>query len=159
MCGSNSGQSLSERHSITQSDLSSDLVSHDFQVGEPLEDPFLLMGSENEVAQHDAEPLSSSDIRRNSARFLLQLREGKGLSQVAVDAVVEGCEKIVNECLHCVHVDVKSNIHDPEQLITIDNAFQSCTLPFDGLQNEYQQEKFYVQEFNMIVSMERGIYM
>ena len=52
MCGSNSGHSQSERHNVTQSDLSSDLVSHDFQVGEPelLEDPFLLMGSENDTA-------------------------------------------------------------------------------------------------------------
>ena len=70
------------------------------------------MGSENET-QH-AEPSTSSDIRQNSARFLLQLREGKGLSQVAVDAVVEGCEKVVNECLHRIHMDIKSNIHDPE---------------------------------------------
>ena len=144
---------LKVKRIITQSVLSSELISQD--VGEPLEDaldPFLMTGDENSVTCY-AEPLTSSDIRQNSARFLLQLREGKGLSQVAVDTVVEGCEKVISECLHHVHTDIKSKTQNTEQLKIIDDAFQNCTWPFDGLQSKYQQEKFYVQEFNMIVSM------
>ncbi len=150
MCGSNSGQSQSESHSMT-ADLSSDFVTHD--IGEPdlLVEDILMPGNENETWH--ADPLSNNDIRHSSARFLLQLREGKGLSQVAVDTVVEGCEKVVNECLHHVHMDIKSSIQDPEKLEMIDSAFQNRVLPFNGLQTKYQQEKFYVQEFNMIVSM------
>ena len=83
----------------------------------------------------------------------MQLREAKGLSQVAVDTVVEGCHSLVDECLRSIQMDIKGKIEDSEQLRVINDSFQHCTRPFDGLGNRYQQEKFYVQEFNMIVSI------
>ena len=101
----------------------------------------------------EAAPSTTSDIRQNSATFLLQLKEAKGLSQIAVDTVVEGCQQLVDECLRNVHMDIKNKIQDAEQLEMIDDAFLHCTQPFDGLQNKYQQEKFYVEHFNMIVSV------
>ena len=150
MCGNNRDQSQSDT-STTEPNLSSEL---DIAIGDPLEnniDPFVMMDHENCDEPH-AEPLTNSDIRKNSACFLLQLREANGLSQVAVDTVIEGCEKLVGECLHRVHMDITSKIQVTEQVRMIEEAFKLCPQPFDGLQNKYQQEKFYVQEFNMIVS-------
>ena len=145
-CGSISDQSQSQScSSEIQEDLSSELVCNST----------VLDGLDcHESGQMYTEaPSTTSDIRQNSARFLLQLKEAKGLSQTAVDTVVEGCQQLVDECLRNVHMDIKNKIHDAGQLEMIDDAFLHCTQPFDGLQNEYQQEKFYVEHFNMIVSV------
>lgn len=140
MCGStNSGQSQND----------SSMLQPDYQEQVPMEDT-AIMEHENETR---VEANSETDVRKNSARFLLQLREGKGLSQVAVDTVVEGCQELIGECLHNLQMEIKGKIEDSEQLNVIDGAFQHCTRPFDGLGNKYQQEKFYVQEFDMIVSI------
>ena len=132
MCGSNPGQSQSDISRI-QPDLSSELACPNTE--EDNVDPFFLLDCENHSETH-AEPLTTSDIRQNSARFLLQLREAKGLSQVAVDTVVEGCEQLVSECLHHVHMNIKSKIQDSEQLKMIDETFLHGIRPFDGLQNK-----------------------
>ena len=107
---------------------------------EDLADGFM-MEHENEL-ETNLQP--KVDIRKNSARFLLQLREAKGLSQVAIDTVVDGCEELISECLRNVQMDIENKIEDPEQLNIIEDAFQQCTKPFDGLHTKHQQEKFFV---------------
>ena len=103
-------------------------------------------------------PLSTSDIKKSSAHFLLELREGRGLSQVAIDSVVVGCERILDQSLAELQRDVLSRVRAADHMeydLTahdIEDAFQQHLHPFDGLRNKYQQEKFYVEEFSMIVS-------
>lgn len=127
------------------------MVQPDYQELIATEDPANTIVMDELVTCEEAS--SESHVRKNSARFLLHLREAKGLSQVAVDTVVEGCHDLIGECLRKLQMDIKSKIEESEQLNMIDDAFQHCTRPFDGLGNKYQQEKFYVQEFNMIVSI------
>lgn len=112
----------------------------------PVENSETLIATEheNEAECHRETNSVESDIRKQSARFLLQLREAKGLSQVAVDTVVEGCQDLISYCLHSIQVEIKGKIEDSEQLSIIDDAFQHVTRPFDGLCNKYKQEKFYV---------------
>ena len=144
MCGSISDQSQSQScSSEIQEDLSSELVCNST----------VLDGLDCHESGHTytRAPSTTSDIRHNSARFLLQLKEAKGLSQIAVDTVGEGCQQLVDDCLRNVHMDIKNKILDAEQLEMIDDAFLHCIQPFDGLQNKYQREKLYVEHFNMIV--------
>ena len=132
-----------------KSQIENSIAQFDYQELTSIEDTLI----ELEDGECEVPAVTVSDVRKNSALFLLQLREAKGLSQVAVDAVVEGCHSLVDECLQNVQMDIKGKIKDNEQVRIIEDSFEHCPRPFDGLGNKYQQEKFYVQEFNMIVSI------
>ena len=95
------------------------------------------------------------DSRRTSGLFLLELKEGKGLSQVAVNSVVDGCERILDESFQHVRKDIVDKLQKAELrdvIPDIEEIFQNRTKPFDALQNKYLQEKYYEQEFHMTVS-------
>ena len=108
----------------------------------------------------DSTELSTlSDIKKSSAHFLLELREGRGLSQVAIDSVVVGCERILDASLADLKRDMLSRVGAADRAecdclnaSDIEDAFRQHLHPFEGLRNKYQQEKFYVEEFHMIVS-------
>ena len=109
-----------------------------------------LTSTDNELVPNDG------GYRRSNALFLLQLKEGKGLSQVAVDTVVEGCERIVDESVQQARKDVLEELKKADLgsiIPTLESVFQSQTAPFESLRNKYQQEKYYEQELKMTVSV------
>ena len=70
---------------------------------------------------------------------------------MAIDSVVVGCGRIVDECVQKIRSELKGVIHTNDCVSDVEDIFQHHIRPFEGLQNKYQQEKFYVQEFEMIV--------
>ena len=51
-----------------------------------------------EAAHSSSESCVNMVLKLSSGLFLLELKESKGLSQVALDTVVEGCERLVEQC-------------------------------------------------------------
>lgn len=85
--------------------------------------------------------------------FLLNLREGKGLSQTAVNTVVSGCQDIFTHCLELLQTKIHENNQHSNVLPDMDEVFADLEKPFDLLKTGYMQEKFYREELNITVSI------
>ena len=107
---------------------------------------------ENSSRVDDIE-ISGKELERNSALLLLKLKEGHAVSQVAIDSIVEGCG-------HMFELFTKNVEHVAAEHLTaagvdkdfLAHAFSQVPKPFENLKTKYRQEKFFVQEFGMIVS-------
>ena len=85
--------------------------------------------------------------------FILKLKEGRCLSQVALDDVISGCEGVVERALLQAKSSLKRTLHqmgvtDTEAAL---EAFEQPS-PFAGLRTKHLQEQFYIQQFVMLVS-------
>lgn len=89
--------------------------------------------------------------KKVSGLFILQLRERRCLSQVAVDDVVQGCERIVEQTLQHAKASVKRMLTEAGIDVNIDDAFKQAS-PFTGLHTKYLQHQFFIKELGMIVS-------
>ncbi len=72
--------------------------------------------------------VDAESIKKGSAFFVLKLREGRCLSQVAVDDVVQGCEGIVEQTLS----HAKTAVTQAGTDVDMDGAFELPS-PFTGL--------------------------
>ena len=109
-----------------------------------------------EAACSSTESCANIDLKRSSGLFLLESKESKGLSQVAVDTVVEGCEQLVEQCCKKVEQQVCMKFQEApnglEVLPIVKDAFHSYVTPLELLCTKYQQEKFLEVKFKMTVS-------
>lgn len=104
-----------------------------------------LIGSDNE------------QVRRSSALFLLKLKEQRRISQVAIDDVVGGCKSLFSQTVVRVQAGVKAKLAesgiDPSSIHGLDTVFEDVTNPFDGLETNHLQEKFFRDTFGLVVSL------
>ena len=111
---------------------------------------------EVEAAHSSSESCVNMVLKRSSGLFLLELKESKGLSQVALDTVVEGCERLVEQCCKKIEQQICMKLQEApnacDGLPIVKDTFDSYEKPFELLRTKYQQEKYFVEEFNMIVS-------
>jgi len=105
--------------------------------------------------------ISSDDIRKSSAIFLLSLKEKYKLTQVALQGVIEGVTGLVQCYLSSLHNKVDSNllqngvfspaiIQGIGYLLSDDRQYGS---PFSGLETHHQQLKFYYNNFDFVVCL------
>ena len=94
---------------------------------------------------------TSDNITARNAEFLLMLTEGKQLSQVALDEVIKGCQRICNETLCRVKVEALSALTNAginsADIPGFDTSFSSFPDPFDKLGTPFMREKFYRERF------------
>ena len=97
--------------------------------------------------------------QRNAAMFLMGLKEKYMITQVALQGVIEGVTNLVQSHLDTLHSQVQQQLlQSGVSQATIDGIqplFSDCGTyahPFQGLETQYQQLKFYRQHFNLIVS-------
>lgn len=91
------------------------------------------------------------------AQFILKTRDGKKLTQVAVDGIIADTKVIIESTLK----NVEKKVHEAiggvtmtdEQTDALKAIFldDSVTNPFLGLDTEYKQEKFIRENFNYVV--------
>ncbi len=105
----------------------------------------LLLGNDAEVQ------------KKESALFLLHLKEGKGLSQSAVNEVVIASQKLFKHTMGRVKAGVKDCLSKngllSSDIVGLDNIFENVHDPFTGLTSTFLQEKYYREELKCIVSM------
>ena len=90
-----------------------------------------------------------------SALFILELKEVRGLSEVAIKAVVSGCNNMIeynNRRLQAAIFEQLSNYGIHSQDPDLHQVFQKVSNPFEGLENVYLLEKYLRKELGCIVS-------
>ena len=94
------------------------------------------------------------------AQFIMKTRDGKQLTQVTTDEIVQDTRVILQNMAKKIERRVLEKIESLEiaindgQLSEIRDIFsdESLVNPFIGLETEYKQERFIQQHFNYVVS-------
>lgn len=98
------------------------------------------------------------------AQFILKTRDGRKLTQVATNGIIQDTKIIVQSTVEAIQKKVFEAIRNTEipltdqHLATIDAVFADETVvdPFRGLETEYKQEKFIQEHFNYVVRLCMG---
>jgi hypothetical protein len=109
------------------------------------------IGAEADESMDETE--ASGSLQTAAARFLLALKEQHRLTQVSINFLVDQVKLIVAGVVADVENAVKFKLAS-EGVTTID-IVQGCFTnvnPFEGLETEYKQSKFYKEHFNLVVS-------
>lgn len=108
--------------------------------------------SENSRDVFNAQPTIHSggdSLKLNAAKFLLKTKEECKLTQASLDAIVSGVKGLWSQAMD----DLKEKMREvlPETCNVFDDLIFTAS-PFDGLETQYFQEKFYRENFGYIVS-------
>ena len=94
--------------------------------------------------------------KRENAKFLLMLSEGKQVSQVALDEIVQGCREICKQTVSqtkervlCVLNQAGVNVTD---IPGLEESLCCSEDPFESIDTAYLRKKFYKKHFNYMVS-------
>ena len=118
---------------------------------------------EDDDGQHDersprrVEDAFALDMyRQTNAEFIMKLSEGRQLSQVAMDDIIQGCREICKQTLCTVKVNVVRALSDAGidafSVPGLEDTLSKIPDPFVGLETPYMREKFYKQRMNYVVS-------
>ena len=96
---------------------------------------------------------SREQQRRTSALFLLKLKEQRRIAQIAIDDIVTGGQEAVICAETGVRAKLVENGIEGSNVKRLDNVFTEIKTPFDGLETEFKQERYFKKSLNMLVSM------
>ena len=112
----------------------------------------------------DHQTIPTHNYTDNHAKMLLELSEGRKLSEVAIQDVITGCRSVCTQ-LQSQMKDViyeKLSEHDVDSTI-IDDVMEAMTSsyqdPFMKLSSSYLREKYYKEHFPYLVSTDTAHYM
>ena len=115
---------------------------------------------------HDINQLLHRDEyeqKKKSCLFLLQMKEERLLTQVAINDVVVGCKEVFEHTVGRLRAGVNQKLAqsgiDPSDIDGLESIFHERSNPFAGLETAYLQEKFMSQELGCIVSLCRFVMM
>lgn len=102
--------------------------------------------------QHAVDQLlqtADEEQKKKAALYILNLKEIRGLSQVAIDNIVQETQKVFNHSFGRIKAGVdeclsRSSIVPDESLAAdLDHLFVNAKDPFEGLHSTYLQESYY----------------
>ena len=134
---------------------------NDTQTGVEVDHSLLLHPvADDGYMQHEIDQLLGTDKlarKRSCAMFLLDLKEGRSLSQVALTDVISGCERVVKETVERLKAGVSHRLSsagiNPSSVAGLEDLFSQSESPFNGLTTKHLQHQFYVKHLGMIVSL------
>ena len=89
-------------------------------------------------------------IKRNSALFLLKLKEYYKISQSSVSFIIEGFNTVF---FHIMEYLKNQNLEETEDYKSrIEFLFDKVKSPFEGLETAYLQERYFEDKLNLLVS-------
>lgn len=98
--------------------------------------------------------------QRNAAMFLMGLKEKHMITQTALQGVIEGVTNLMQSQLDTLHSQVHQQLLQSGVSQAVVDGLQPFFSgdgifgrPFQGLETQYQQLKFYRQHFNLVVSL------
>ena len=99
--------------------------------------------------------LDESKQKRDSALFLMRMKEVRKLSQVTIDDIVTNCQSLFENTVNHLHAGVRQKLSATE----VDNSFvhevfEKMKNPFEGLETKYLQEKYITKEFQVLVRIQ-----
>ena len=101
--------------------------------------------------------LSFDQIQKNSAaQFLLHLREGRQVSQVALMDVIAGCRQLCNQTIYYLKTEIDQCLSDtPNEAIR--RILERDYDPFCEIDTNYLFQKYCVEEYGCVVSYRHSI--
>jgi hypothetical protein len=106
-----------------------------------------------DIYDHD---IAQKEFQHHVAKFLLAAREQAKLTQTALDMVKDSTKNLLSEYFDIVKKSLSAKLtesmgeefqftHDMDELFSAQRIFE-------GLDSEYEQRAYYMQNFNLIVS-------
>ena len=123
---------------------------------------------EHQFQTPDDSSSATSDVEQSvcqspqiiGAEFILKIRDGRKLTQVATDEIINDTKIVLQNTTEVIEKKVIDKIKNlgvvsDDQLAEIRGIFNDVSLvnPFKGLETEYQQQKFISENFNYVVSL------
>ena len=109
------------------------------------------------IVEADLDYLTGKSIenqRRSGALFILKMKEHRRTSQLAIDDIVEGCRGLFAQAVSRVHAGVRAKLAtEGIEIEGLDDIFENLADPFDGLETCYKQEKYFLDNLGLIVSV------
>lgn len=104
------------------------------------------------------ELVSSSQMQRSAALFILTLKERHKVTQAAIDFTVTQMKNSIDQVVNDLHQAVDREMREVAGLYEDDSArimslFNNFSNPFMSLETHYFQSKFYEENFGLIVSI------
>ena len=91
-----------------------------------------------------------------AAKFLLSLREGRQISQVAVADLICGCKELCQQTSEIIEQGVQEHLVrvgiDFEQIQGLPDVFEANHNPFHGVDTNHMFEKFCIEHLGYLVS-------
>lgn len=92
-----------------------------------------------------------------AAQFILKTRDGRRITQVALDGILQDTKSFIECSLDTLEVTVVEKLEESgmrgDEICSIRDLFSSLKNPFEGLETQYRQEQFFEQHFNYVVSL------
>ena len=100
--------------------------------------------------------ISESTAVLEAAKYILKLRDGKGLTQVVTDTILGDIQTLINYTTESLEKKVMSSLVDTNKLSStelaqIQSLFSSSEEMFEGINTEYKQETFFKENFSYVV--------
>ena len=93
----------------------------------------------------------------SAARFILQLRDGRQVTQVALAEIKEGCNKLCNEAVKELQIDIKDKLEsagiDCDTVSGLNESLYKEVDLFANIGSNYLFEKFCIDHFGYLVSI------
>ena len=100
-------------------------------------------------------PLSNHP-KLSAAQFILQLREGRQVSQVAIADIKEGCNKLCSETVKTLQAKIRGQLSTAgincDSVPGLNDTLSMDVDIFEGINSNYLFEKFCVDRFGCVVS-------
>ena len=96
-------------------------------------------------------------LRRSAALFLLKLKDEHKISQKAVDDIVFHSKSFLDDVVARIKVGVHSRLASAgisyDKVAELDDVFTQVRDPFDDIDTCYKQEKYFIENLGLIVSI------
>ena len=126
-----------------------------------------LEGNSTEIERND-EKLCDQDGPYNyeAAKYILRIQEGKKLTQTVTEGIIRDTTMMIDHTVWCLKEKVYGRLKDiidtdftEAHLHELEEIFTSSEIchPFQHLLTRYQQERFFQEHFNYVVSSEYNI--
>ena len=99
---------------------------------------------------------NQEQLQRNSALFLIKLKEQRRVSQVTIDDIVTGLEGLLQQTVSRAKAGVRAKLAEqgvsPADISGLDEVFDDIAQPFCGLETAFKQEKYFKECLGLVVS-------
>ena len=116
----------------------------------------ILVPSSGAGSETSCSKISESTAILEAAKYILKLRDEKGLTQVVTDSILDDIKTLINCTTERLEKKVMSCLVDTNKLSSselaqIQSLFSSTEEIFQGINTEYKQEKFFEENFSYVV--------
>ncbi len=95
------------------------------------------------------------EIKKESALFLLKMKEHRRISQIAIDDIVENAKRLFHMTIKRAGAGVRAKLAevgvDPCSVDGLDSLLEDVSNPFIGLETSHLQDKYYTEKLGLVV--------